>query len=77
MPRPRSLIAISVKVIRLAARDTADTAKSKIDSQEGMVVVVAAAEETVMREEKREEEKDTQGHRDDTNVYGYSLGRNG
>ena len=76
MPRPKSLIAVSVKVIRLATRDTADTAKSKIDSQEGMVVV-AAAEETVMREEKEEEEKNSQAHRDDTNIYGYSLGKNG
>ena len=78
LPRPRSLIAVSVKVIRLAARDTADAAKSKIDPQEGMVVAVgAAAEETVMREEKEEEEKYTQAHRDDTDVHGYSLGKNG
>jgi len=42
LPRPKNLIAVSVKVIRLAARETADTAKSKIDSQEGMVVVAAA-----------------------------------
>lgn len=77
MPRPKSLIAVSVKVIRLAARDTPNTAKSKIDPQEGMVVVVAAAEETVMREEEEEEEKNTQAHRDDANIYGYSLGKNG